>query len=252
MALERQLHVENEHPDVASFWERFDYLEEREDANTQNGINQHRDPKLIGVSLSEFEARCAALGLKIPLPADLRKNLKTSKARRFVDAPARSTPGAARASTLWIFQKPEAAQGGGRMTPGTYLRLRREAAGLTIDDVVMLITPDETCWPPRDRPHLGDRARRGRAVDAAIRDALRGSPSRSTATSSASCSAASMPPPEICAHAAAARLSTPATTRIPAPAPGSAPARDLCTHCARKSAGAITEENDHASCRRAA
>ena len=32
------------------------------------------------------------------------------------------------------------------MTPGTYLRLRREAAGLTIEDVVMLITPDEDRW----------------------------------------------------------------------------------------------------------
>ena len=33
------------------------------------------------------------------------------------------------------------------MTPGTYLRLRREAAGLMMEDVVMLITPDEERWP---------------------------------------------------------------------------------------------------------
>ncbi|MGN6122976.1 MAG: helix-turn-helix domain-containing protein [Sphingomonas oligoaromativorans] len=30
---------------------------------------------------------------------------------------------------------------------GDYLRLRREAAGLSVEDVVMLIVPDESRWP---------------------------------------------------------------------------------------------------------
>ena len=112
MALERQLHVENEHPDVASFWERFDYLQEREEENTPNGINQHRDPKLIGVSLNEFETRCGSLGLKIPLPSDLRKNLKTSKARRFVSS-GTINGRCGKAMHAWVFQKPDAAKGYG-------------------------------------------------------------------------------------------------------------------------------------------
>lgn len=33
------------------------------------------------------------------------------------------------------------------MTPGRYVQLRREAAGLSVLDVVMLIVPDEARWP---------------------------------------------------------------------------------------------------------
>ncbi|MET0373625.1 MAG: toprim domain-containing protein, partial [Rhizorhabdus sp.] len=57
MALQRQLAVNAEHPDVALFWERFDYLEETESDNPTNPVNHSRDPKLIAVSLSEFEQR---------------------------------------------------------------------------------------------------------------------------------------------------------------------------------------------------
>ena len=104
MALDRQLVVENEHPDVALFWERFDFLEAREGPNVEHPINKHRDAGKIAVSLNEFEMRCADLRLSIPSHADLTKNLKTSKSRRFVSAGTVNTR-TGKCMHCWTFER---------------------------------------------------------------------------------------------------------------------------------------------------
>jgi hypothetical protein len=114
MAVQRQRAVENEHPDVATFWERFDYLQEIEAPATEHPINHSRDPKLIAVSLSEFEQRCGERRLEIPSHADLVRNLKTSKHRRFAGTrTVNSIAGANRGTTIskhcWVFERPGAA-----------------------------------------------------------------------------------------------------------------------------------------------
>jgi hypothetical protein len=112
MATQRQLVVESEHPDVAVFWERFDFLEEREAEATEHPINKHRDAKLIAISLGEFEARCADLRLSIPAHADLIKNLKTSKSRRFVSAGTVNTR-SGKCMHCWVFERSAAERSAG-------------------------------------------------------------------------------------------------------------------------------------------
>jgi len=110
MSAERQLHVENEHPDVALFWERYDYLAEREEATSQNPINHHRNSDMIAISLGEFESRCADLRLSIPSHADLIKNLRSSKSRKFVGT-MNVNSRIDKIKHCWVFEKPKGAKG---------------------------------------------------------------------------------------------------------------------------------------------
>jgi hypothetical protein len=164
MATERQLAVNSEDPIVTLFWERFDYLEENEDPAAPSGhINHHRRHAegIIAVRLNEMEARCAEKRLELPTHAELIRALKTSKNRRFVEQTAvnsrnegvpRSAAGSstiARArrppipeserttmrsvpSLLSMIGDPDPDPVGAAVMPWDYIRMRREAAGLSI------------------------------------------------------------------------------------------------------------------------
>lgn len=111
MAIERQLVIENEHPDVALFWERYDFLIENEPDLTDTPLNHHRDPSLIAIRLGEFESRCADRRQTIPAHTDLLKHLKTSKTRRYV-ATTNVNSVTGRTVHCWVFQKSAAVRGG--------------------------------------------------------------------------------------------------------------------------------------------
>lgn len=134
------------------------------------------------------------------------------------------------------------------MTPGTYLWLRREAAGLSIADVVVMISPTkrwhafntaflERIEADQDYPTPGfvDRLRGAFPFDRFVYRQL----------------FCGLMPPPICTSCGCSDLDA-CDDEDFGPCAWVGPDRDLCTHCARKSAGAITEENDHASCHRAA
>ena len=108
MATQRQLAVNAEHPDVAMFWERFDFLQEGEADDITHPINHSRDHNLIAVSLGEFEQRCADRRLQIPTHAELLRNLKTSKARRYIGTRtvnSRSGGGRTASKHCWVFER---------------------------------------------------------------------------------------------------------------------------------------------------
>lgn len=105
MACQRQLAVSAEHPDVALFWERYDFLEELEGADSSHPINHHRDPGLIAVRLGEFEQRCADRRLTIPAHTDLLRHLKTSKSRPFVGVGSVNSR-TGKSVHCWIFRRP--------------------------------------------------------------------------------------------------------------------------------------------------
>ncbi|WP_374406564.1 toprim domain-containing protein [Pelagerythrobacter sp.] len=109
MALDRQQSAGGDHPLVADFWDKFEFLLSREtDDAYEKGqsVNQHRKPgEKIAVNLPHFESRCRNAGIAPPPIDQLKKVLRGSKSRKFlrfggVNSPTGST------SKCWIFEQP--------------------------------------------------------------------------------------------------------------------------------------------------
>lgn len=91
MARERQQAINADHPLVQEFWEAFDYLDTlgivyangTRDDNPK--LNHSRNADLIAVNLNEFVEKAAERRQQIPVLAELKKVLRTSKTRRFID-----------------------------------------------------------------------------------------------------------------------------------------------------------------------
>lgn len=91
MAQERQRAISADHPLVQEFWEAFDYLDAipRIGVNGPMGVprlNHSRDKSLIAVNLNEFVEMASNHRQQVPPLSELKKVLRTSKTRRFVDA----------------------------------------------------------------------------------------------------------------------------------------------------------------------
>ncbi|SFT49524.1 toprim domain-containing protein [Pseudomonas marincola] len=84
MALERQASISADHPQVAEFWEVFDYLEGL-DADGPV-VNHSKKDELIAINLNEFCERAAEHRQKLADVGVLRDLLKESRSRKFVDA----------------------------------------------------------------------------------------------------------------------------------------------------------------------
>ncbi|MBX9612457.1 MAG: toprim domain-containing protein [Burkholderiales bacterium] len=124
MARERQQSINADHPLVQEFWEAFDYLDglgttyasgARDDKPL---LNHSRHADEIAVNLNEFVERAAAHRQQIPVLADLKKVLRTSKSRRFMDIKSVNsaiktrndgfdTP---RTVHCWVFERPSGAR----------------------------------------------------------------------------------------------------------------------------------------------
>lgn len=104
MAVARQQAINADHPVVAEFWEAFDYIE---GLKGDSVLNHYRpeNPE-IAVNLKHFEAEAAEHKLRVPSTTELKRYLKTSKARRFVESNrsvcSRHT---GRTVKCWIFAK---------------------------------------------------------------------------------------------------------------------------------------------------
>ncbi|MEB0138827.1 bifunctional DNA primase/helicase, partial [Undibacterium sp. CCC2.1] len=81
MAGERQQVINNDHVLVQEFWEAFDYL----DGGDLSILNHSRDASLIAVNLNHFLQVATERRQQVPPLRDLKKVLKTSSRRKFVD-----------------------------------------------------------------------------------------------------------------------------------------------------------------------
>ena len=126
MCRERQHAINADHPLVVEFWEAFDYLDSLSVApppgtflpkgqEPRPVLNHSRDAGLIAVNLNEFVEKASAHRQQVPLIAELKKVLRTSKARRFVDIKTvnsairtRMHEGQEVAKTVhcWLFERP--------------------------------------------------------------------------------------------------------------------------------------------------
>ncbi|ABM38617.1 toprim domain-containing protein [Polaromonas naphthalenivorans] len=92
MARERQQSINADHPLVTEFWEAFNYLDGLRPNSTTGFpdprplLNHSRQHDVIAVNLNEFVEKAAMHRQQIPVLADLKKVLRTSKLRRFMEA----------------------------------------------------------------------------------------------------------------------------------------------------------------------
>jgi hypothetical protein len=85
MALERQEAINADHPVVAEFWDAVDYL--RGLGAEEAWVNHYReDSGQIAINLKHFEALCAEHKIRAPATVELKRHLRASKRRRFVEA----------------------------------------------------------------------------------------------------------------------------------------------------------------------
>ena len=108
MLEERQRAVETDHPHVEWFWERFDYLNNPVNASTPSPVDHSRTPDVHAISLVDFEKRCADNGLRLPCTSnELKRLLKTSKRRKFVDTKAVNSRITEKTVNCWVFRNPD-------------------------------------------------------------------------------------------------------------------------------------------------
>jgi hypothetical protein len=108
LAIERQQAINADHPLVQQFWELFDYL------NDDTGLNHSKNGDLA-INLNHFVAEAERARQQVPVMADLKALLKTSKARKYVSQkPVSSALWSTRAEDgrtvsktvkCWVFQR---------------------------------------------------------------------------------------------------------------------------------------------------
>lgn len=107
MALDRQESCGGDHPLVASFWEKVEYLLAREGPEIHGegkSINQHRRPDTtMAVSLVDFEAKCRNAGISVPEMDKLKTLLRGSKSHKFIaNKPVNTQSG--KPVKCWVFE----------------------------------------------------------------------------------------------------------------------------------------------------
>lgn len=108
MAIERQRAINADHPYVQAFWELFEHVDGigNRPSEHDDTINHSRDDSLIAVNLIEFEERVARRGLRLPCDlTELKKFLRTSRQRRFVDVKTVNSKVTNSSKKCWVFQR---------------------------------------------------------------------------------------------------------------------------------------------------
>lgn len=113
MALDRQQSSGGDHPLVAEFWEKVDFIlssEIRADTKDEDSINRSRKPnELFAINLNHFDQRCRHFNLSPMRLDELKKVLGGSRRRKFIDQ--KNVNGRdGRGSHCWIFENPASAR----------------------------------------------------------------------------------------------------------------------------------------------
>ncbi|SFT96425.1 toprim domain-containing protein [Halomonas saccharevitans] len=84
MARDRQQAINADHPLVQEFWEAFEYLEGLRDEPVLNHYGYGSNE--VAINLKDFERACAEHKLRVPEIRELKRYLKASKSRKFLEA----------------------------------------------------------------------------------------------------------------------------------------------------------------------
>jgi hypothetical protein len=108
MALDRQMSAGGDHPLVAEFWDKFDFIlatEQKAGTKPEDSISRHRQENLIAINLNQFDQRVRNLNLTPVRMDDLKKLLRGSQRRKYVaDKNVNGRDGVS--SHCWIFENP--------------------------------------------------------------------------------------------------------------------------------------------------
>lgn len=103
MAAERQRAIASDHPLVEEFWDLYDWIEEGA-LNLATILNHSKDPALIAINLPHFAEIAGARKGSCPPVSELKRVLKTSKSRKFLDWKAVDSAISNRTVKCWIFE----------------------------------------------------------------------------------------------------------------------------------------------------
>lgn len=103
MAEERQQAINADHPRVQEFWEIVDYLEAGHEDDPV--LNHSRDDNLIAINLNEFITRATDRRQQVPEMKELKKLLRTSRVRKFVDIKTVNSRIRTASIKCWVFQR---------------------------------------------------------------------------------------------------------------------------------------------------
>lgn len=84
IAIYRQQAINEDHPIVQEFWDTFDYLER----DAEHSLNHARETDLIAINLNDFAKVAANQQQKIPLLTELKRYLRESRTRKFIEVKA--------------------------------------------------------------------------------------------------------------------------------------------------------------------
>jgi len=106
MAIQRQQTINLDHPHVEAFWEQFEYLDGKA---LKNGdmveLDHSRDDSVVAINLVEYEATCTRAGIHPPCEmAVLKRLLRTSRRRKFIDMKTVNSSRTQRSVRCWVFQ----------------------------------------------------------------------------------------------------------------------------------------------------
>ena len=105
MVRQRQLVASSEHPVVEQFWSIFDYLAEMQGPEAAEPINKSRKSDTIAVNLPSFFEKCRERGQTPPAEDVLKRHLKTSKRRKFLEQKYVNSP-SGKTFSCWVFARP--------------------------------------------------------------------------------------------------------------------------------------------------
>lgn len=109
----RDQSLESDHPVVTEFWEKFDFIQSSGKALTAEGdpgkLDHSKNIDLHAINLVEFEAAVRRAGLQWnTTPDDLKKHLRTSKSRAFVDVKTVDSKLKQASAHCWVFRTEDA------------------------------------------------------------------------------------------------------------------------------------------------
>lgn len=113
MARERMASITADPPIVALFWESFDYIDAMGRVTSTGTdtsrprLNHHRDPDCIAVNLNEYVEQAALHRQQVPALGELKKALKSSKTRRFLEIKTVNSALNERSVHCWVFERPK-------------------------------------------------------------------------------------------------------------------------------------------------
>jgi len=113
-AIDRQQRCRSEHPDAASFWQIYHYLNEQRVTITENGetreeiretLNHSGEPGVIAINIEHFQNVSRQAGQEVLTRAQLQRALPQSLSFKFIESKKAYSRIERKTINCWLFKK---------------------------------------------------------------------------------------------------------------------------------------------------